>query len=175
MLRLVRFCVSDRPCIALGVALIVSLAVAHLADRPVASAIPEHHLGRIRGTNQNFTEVSDGSCTTVNVNSANNMNPPPPPGTVYIADGSCNAATVGFPCLFCGIGPGFTTYRVESIPSANGVRAKPVQLVACMTDPPGSGTIGTCDPFFFKCLDQRPYDCNTTGAKWAYQNGTSPP
>ena len=144
MLRLVRFCVSDRPFIALCVALMVSLSVAHLADQAVASAIPEHQLDRIRGTNQAYSEFSAGSCTAVNVTGANNSNPPPPPNTVYTAATQCNDATAGYPCIFCGIGAGFITYTYNMIPSTNGVRFKPVELVECMTSPPGSGTIGTC-------------------------------
>jgi len=114
MPRLVRFCVSDRPCIALSVALIVSLSIAHLADRVVASAIPEHHLGRIRGTNPGLIEVGDGSCTTVNVTAANNMFPPPPPGTVYVAFNDC-VGKAGFPCIFCGQGAGFITYELSRV------------------------------------------------------------
>lgn len=173
MLRLVRFCVSDRPCIALCVALILSLSIAHLADSSVATAVPEHQLGRIRGTNQAWSEVGAGSCTTVNVTTANNTNPPPPPGTVYVSALGCNALNAGFPCLFCGNGAGFVTYESVDQPGDHPINLKPIGLVACMTGAGGGGLQGNCVGNL--CANQNPYDCTTTGAKWTYQGGGGPP
>ena len=171
MLRLVRHRVSDRPFIALCVALIFSLSIAHLADRDVASAIPEHHLGRIRGTNPAWSESSAGSCTDVNVTTANNQNPPPPPGTgPYVNFNACTI--VGAACIYCGSGPGFITYELSNMPGAKPPSLKPINLVGCMTS--GGGTIGTCDINLI-CTSNNPYECNTTGAKWAYQGGLGSP
>lgn len=172
MLRLVRFCVSDRPCIALGAALIVSLSIALLAGRADALAIPEHHLDRIRGTNPNWSEQSAGSCTQVNVTTANNSNPPPPPGTgPYVAYNACTI--VGAACIFCGTGPGFITYEVSAVPGPNPVNIKLAGIVGCV--PGAGGTIGVCDATLTCGAPQGVYDCNTTGGIWRYQAGGGPP
>ena len=57
--------------------MLVALALASLAAaavpgaRPVGLAIPDHLLERVRGTNPMTIQQSEGSCTGINVNTAN--------------------------------------------------------------------------------------------------------
>ncbi len=135
--------------------MLVALALASLAAaavpgaRPVGLAIPDHLLERVRGTNPMTIQQSEGSCTGINVNTANS---PPAPNPPYV-DGNGGCAISGQPCIVCLLG-------VNSFVPAQGNGAIKVKMALgtlCNNPGSGSGQLGSCQLVGGSLM------CNTTG------------
>ena len=140
------------------------LAAAAFGGRPVSTAVPDHLLGRIRGTMPGVGKKSEGGCTTINVNTLNLFDPPGgPPSAVSYADCGGHAGTM---CISCTLGPGSISYTTTPGGNPN------VQTQATIVDCNIAATQGTCavdtkgNPF---CENPAGYDCATYGTNYPPQ------
>jgi len=137
-------------------------AVAMLGLRPAAAAIPDHLLDRVRGASPNTKAQSEGSCTGINVNTANS---PPAPNPPY-ADGTKNCTIVGQPCIIC-------LLSVNSfIPvTGNGNISSNGTAVNCNPPGTGSGQLGSCtnEGGNLLCNPTGTYDCSTFASQYPSQ------
>jgi hypothetical protein len=159
----------DSVSLVLLAATLASLSVAiMLAVRPVAAAMPDQVLDRVRGADPNTKKASEGMCTDINVNTANS--PPPGPNPPYVNAQGCQMK--GQPCILCRTSTNSYMPALGNQP----IQQSNPQAVDCNpSGGTGLGSLGSCELVggSLMCNQTGNYDCNTNGIDYPKQ--TSPP
>ncbi len=160
----------DSASLLLLAAAFASLSVAiMLSVRPVAAAIPDCLLDRVRGADPNTVKQPQGTCTAINVQTANS--PPPGPTPPYVdgsVGGAGGCAIAGQPCIVCNTG----AFAKSFLPAPGNGTLDVFHGQAIDCNPTtGEGTLGSCTLFGgnLMCNATGDYDCSTTASNYPTQ------